>query len=391
MISLRQYLLTLDDPRGLTRTLDGIEACRDAAGRPCCTVGNSAAVFRVHYEGRLRSLRCYMRPTRHAAEIYGSGFRPKELFIYTSPSEGVWVDVVLGDWIEGVTLREAIVAAADARDTARLECLAKAFDRFAAVLVADDRAHGDLKPENLIVDAAGGLHPIDFDAAFLPAFAGEPSPELGTAAYQHPARTAADFDAWIDDYPAALISAALHALALDPSLYDRYRHVDGLLFTPQHIPTDPALQEALALFERQGRAAEYRMARLLLSPNLRLPALPKLLDFLANGPAAPVAEPAPELFVENGLWGYRTECAIAIPPLYDCGFEFSEGLAAVRLGRTWHYIDPAGRTVLRCPDYEAVKPFRDGRAQAIRNGLRLEIDRTGRPCACEPAKEPAEE
>ena len=58
----------------------------------------------------------------------------------------------------------------------------------------------DLKPENILLDESGTLRPVDFDAMFLPVFAGEKSPELGTAAYQHPGRTAEDFDASIDDY-----------------------------------------------------------------------------------------------------------------------------------------------------------------------------------------------
>ena len=72
---------------------------------------------------------------------------PQELFIYTSPAGGVWVDVVLSDWIEGVTLHEAVAAAAETGDTARLRRFAAAFDRMAAALTADDWAHGDLKPE----------------------------------------------------------------------------------------------------------------------------------------------------------------------------------------------------------------------------------------------------
>lgn len=90
-----------------------------------------------------------------------------------------------------------------------------------------------------------------------------------------------------------------------------------------------------------------------------------------------VAEAA-ELFVENGLWGYRTPEKVVVPPLYDCGFDFTEGLAAVRLGATWHYIDGAGRTRISCPGCEAVKPFRNGRAPVVRGGRRLEIDREGR-------------
>lgn len=456
VFTLRQYLTTLADTHGLTRTLGEIEVCRDGKGRICYSAGNSAVVFRIRCEGRVRSLRCYMHHPRHLAEIYGEKLLPQELFIYTSPAGGVWVDVVLSDWIEGVTLHEAVAAAAEAGDTARLRRFAAAFDRMAAALTADDWAHGDLKPENIVADNRGRLHLIDFDAMFLPAFAGRHSPELGTAAFQHPARTVRDFDASLDDYPAALISTALHALALDPTLYARYSEADGLLFTPQKIGTDAALCEVLALFERRGLAAQYRIARLLRSPSLRLPGLPQLLalaaettetdeitgpeetknavntattgttgsgetagstgpkramgaeetaggnsgsaggptDGSADSPAddsadgttgAPTEDPtdgavaeAAELFVENGLWGYRTPEQVVVPPLYDCGFDFTEGLAAVRLGATWHYIDGAGRTRISCPGCEAVKPFRNGRAPVVRGGKRLEIDREGR-------------
>lgn len=414
MFTLRQYLMTLDDPCGLTRTLGELDVCRDETGRPEFHVGNSAAVFRIRREGRIRTLRCYLRPQRHLREIYGDRLLERELYLYTSPESGVWVDVVLGEWIEGMNLHEAIAEAAVLRDTERLARLAAAFDRLAAGMVADDRAHGDLKPENILVDAAGHLHPIDLDAMYLPQFAGETSPELGTAAYQHPARTPADFNERLDDYPAALISTALHALAVDPTLWDRYGNPDMLLYDPRKIAADAALQETFCLFERAGMAGPYRIAQLLQAPGLQLFGLPELLAEAAReavegqkrqvgglaekkgssgeqagGPAEEkesVGKQAdegsgtevPELFAKSGRWGYRTAQRVVVPPLYDSGFDFSEGLAAVLLGRTWHFIDPGGRVRISCPGCRWVKPFRNGRAQAERDGRQFEIDRSGR-------------
>ena len=387
MRTLRQYLFTLTDPEGLTRRLGEIALCRDAAGRPAYAVGNSAIVFRVRHAGRPHALRCFLRPMRHLREIYGERLFERELYLYTSPTTGEWVDVVLDEWIEGRTLREAVHRAASDGDREQLAALAAAFDRLALAMVTDDRAHGDLKPENLIVDPAGRLHPIDHDATFLPAFAGEPSPELGTAAYQHPARTAADFDASLDDYPAALISTTLHALAEEPGLYARYGTGDGLLFTPSQIPHEASYREVVALFERRGMAVAYRIARLLTAPTLRLFGLEELLREAVRRQRAveraeePDEGPAPELFERGGLWGYRTQTECVIAPLYDNGFEFSEGLAAVQLGGTWHFIDRRGRTRISCPDCEAVKPFRNGRARIIRRGIRSEIDPAGREFA----------
>ena len=363
--------------------------CRDPQGRLLYAAGNSAAVFRIRRGGRLQALRCYMRTMPHLEEIYGERLRRRELFLFTSPDEGVWCDVVLDDWVEGRTLREEIDAALRAEESAGLRSLADRFDRLAARLVADDWAHGDLKPENIVVRPTGELQLIDFDAMFLPAFAGRRSPELGTRAYQHPAREAADFDASLDDYPAALISTALHALALDPSLARRHAS-DGMLFTPSRMRDDGVLEEVLTLFEERGMAIAYRIARLLLSPTLKLFGLAGLLARAveaadaANGPAGEKTPPdggqTPELFAENGLWGYRCGERVVVAPLYDCGFDFSEGLAAVRLGRTWHYIDPAGVTRLSLPGCEAVKPFRGGRARIFRRDGVHVIDREGHEC-----------
>lgn len=290
---------------------------------------------------------------------------------------------MLDDWIEGETLDRVVRRAAQAGECARLHDLAAAFDRLAAELLADERAHGDLKPENIVVGTDGGLHPIDFDAAYLPAFAGERSPELGTAAYQHPARTAELYDERLDDYPAALISTALHALACDPSLLLRHGDADGLLLTPQAIPEDDAYREITALFRRRGMALPLRIAELLASPTPHLCGAAALFALAAGADSGDMTAPdtdgeeVPELFVEQGRWGYRTPRRIVIPALYDCGFDFTEGLAAVLLGDVWHYIDTAGRTVISCPGCEAVKPFRGGRAQIVRDGRRRQIDRTG--------------
>ena len=530
MISVRQYLFSVGNSRGLTRTLGRIDVCRDADGRMCYRAGNSAVVFKIRRGGACYALRCYTRKTRNLEAVYGPKLLRGELFVYRDDRQGEWTDVVVDRWVEGQTLHERIAAA----DRAEFARLAEAFDRLAAAMTADDCAHGDLKPENIVVRPDGTLRLIDFDASFLPAFAGTESPELGTAAFQHPARTTADFDARLDDFPAALISTALHALACDPTLRERYDTQDTLLIDPHRLPADEALREILALFERQGMALSYRIARLLLSPGYRLPGLPELFaravrtgaaygtahaaaarpqnrsqkapctahgernsrsggdgavsvgevlntsdipfrtetdedtlcaahgernsrsggdgavgvgevlntsdipfrtetdedtlcaahgernsrsggdgavgvgeapDALcdteapserstaplvppdtagteglrcAPSEAAPPAE-APELFVEHGLWGYRDlrTGEATIPPLYDCGFDFTEGLAAVRLGRTWHFIDTDGHTVIRCPGCEAVKPFRDGKARILRGGRISEIDRDG--------------
>ena len=151
----------------------------------------------------------------HLEAIYQEKLLRQELYVWQADGQGEWCDVVVDDWIEGITLYESVRRGAGSGDKAHLSNLARQFDRLALELLESDWAHGDLKPENILLDESGTLRPVDFDAMFLPVFAGEKSPELGTAAYQHPGRTAEDFDASIDDYSIATISTTLHALALE--------------------------------------------------------------------------------------------------------------------------------------------------------------------------------
>ncbi len=357
----------------MLRTLEGFSIIFDKRLMPRFTVGNTAVMLHAERGGRRYTLRCFMRPTPHRREIYGGNFHPEELYI---PAAGEWIDVVVTEWIEGVTLHEATLLAARMQDRAELAALSLKFDRFAAGLLAEEWAHGDLKPENIVLTDSGELRLIDFDAMFLPEFAGEHSPELGTAAFQHPRRTAADFDARLDDYPAAVISTTLAALALDPQSVELYTANEGTLFEPRSIATNPHYHKVLRMFEHIGDTIHYRTAQLLRSTDYRIPDAGRILQ-LADLETAIGEEQVPELFVEGGRWGYRTPQGIVSPPLWDCGFDFSEGLAAVQLGHSWHYIDLQGRVVRSFPECEALKPFRNGTAEVIRCGIRRRLTRKG--------------
>lgn len=369
--TVTQYLESVLNSRGLTRTLGEIDVCRAADGSPLFHTGNSSVVFRIRLDGRDRLLKCYTRPHPHLEAIYGERFRPAELFLYTSPAEGVWADVVVDEWIEGESLTHALDRAAAEADKALLARLAAAFDTLAAQLLPAAWAHGDLKPDNLIWDGRQ-LRPIDFDAMFLPEFRGRRSPELGTRAFQHPSRTEADFDAALDDYPAALIATVLHAAAHDPSLLVRYP-AEGLVLEPQAVVEgrSEAYREILDGLARRGDAIGYRTAQLLRSPVLRLPQAASLFAWRLRR-----SEPAdipPELAVCDGRWGFRADGRFVLPPVWDNGFDFSEGLAAVALAGRWHFIDTAGRVVLNCPPCNAVKPFRDGTAELQCGPRRVKI------------------
>ncbi|MDO4758465.1 MAG: WG repeat-containing protein [Rikenellaceae bacterium] len=363
MYTLQQYLFSLTDSFCLTRTLGEVELCRDREGRPHYSVGNAAITFRIRHAGREKALRCYFHPRRNLRERYEERLLERELFLYKTPKQGEWVDVVLLDWIAGETLEERIRRAATAGDRTTLERLSQKFDRLALTLLRAEWAHGDLKPENILVGEDDELHLIDRDALFLPAFAGRPSPELGTAAFQHPRRTSEDFNRTIDDFPIVLISTVLAALAIEPDLYRKFDQKEGLLIDAGNTESCPALAAIKCCFAREGAALRYRVAHLL---HNTLPAIPDIEHFftlLNEGINIPTESPLPELYGEAGWWGFRTESGVVIPPIYTDGHDFSEGVAAVKIGSHWHFIDRRGKIVLHCPPCLWVGSFRNGFAR----------------------------
>lgn len=365
MHTLSQYLTTLENPHGLVRRLSGFRLLRDPDGKPLFFLGNSAATFRIEWQGRAYALRCYLRPLRQDAEtLYPGRLFRKELYLFASPEHGEWVDVVLLDWIEGENLAFWLHKAVERRDLSGLKRISEQFDRLAARLSSDEWALGDIKPENILVDRRLELHLIDRDAAFLPTCQGELSPELGTPAWQHPSRTAKLFDRTIDHYALAMLSVQIKALALDPSLLERHPSDEALLFSSEEVVNKepPAsYREVMDLLSRRGAARHYRLGELLGARLLPTEQIERLLSYATPLPAGLPMEEYPEFYMEWGLCGFRNVERVVIPPLYDEAFDFREGHAAVRLGREYHLINLRGESVWHREGITALKSLHKGR------------------------------
>lgn len=335
------------NPCSAWRTLRDVEPlCHN--GRPVYVTGNAAVTFTVRHEGREKMLKCYTRTNPHLATIYGNKFLPRELCVITFTGEKYWVDCLLYDRIEGLSLDEVLVSTSCRDDFAPL---AEAFNLLACELLAGDMAHGDLKPENIIVGHDGQMHLIDFDSAFIQKMAGEKAPEIGTAAYQHPARNTDLFDRHIDDYSVAMLSTALHAATLDVRVADSWRQTHEPPFSPRQIVErkSPLFDEVVETFAQRGLAREYRIARMLYSLSPRLFNLEGILRFSQSTNLTASTEGA-TLEQEGGLWGCRGDEGWIVPPLYDNGFEPSCGGIIVMLGGYTHLLSLRSGRVVRSFD-----------------------------------------
>ncbi len=363
----------------MCRVLDDLKFWRKRDGNILYYSGNSVVVFKVFYHGKWYSMWCYARGSQRLKQIYGDSYYVEELFVEGGVQSGMWADVVLLEWVDGVPLGEAVREAALSGDKERLTIISHGFDVLAINLLKSDWAHGDLSGDNVIVARDGELHLIDFDAKYIPEFEGEQSIELGTAAFQSTYRTVKHYNASIDDYSIALISTALAALALNPTLYERYGSGEGILLNSQQIAQGEGqriLDVVVDRFCAEALAARYRIAKMLESDDVRCRGLLDALEFIYA--QSDLQERPLEVDIFEGYCGYiDRDGNVIIPYIFSEAFEFSDSLAAVELDGEWFYIDRKGEVKIKCKGCKVVKSFHGSRARVLKGDRWCYIDKNG--------------
>ena len=243
---ISEYLAAIRDADDNLDKLSHLVPVLDKYDEPYRSSGAFAVVFKMKDEqtGKCYALKCFTEEQEGRAEAYRQiaeelefvyspyitsvKYLEKELFV-DSNCEDEEFPVLLMDWIEGETMETYI--AANYTDTHAMSMLCYRFCKMAAWLRSQSFAHGDIKPDNIMVRPDGTLTLVDYDGMFVPAMKGQKSPTVGTKDFSHPLRTIDDFDETIDDFALASIALSLKAISLNPSLLDEYGASDRLLFS----------------------------------------------------------------------------------------------------------------------------------------------------------------
>ena len=243
---ISEYLAAIRDAHDNLDKLSHLVPVLDNYGEPYRSSGAFAVVFKMKDEqtGKCYALKCFTEEQEGRAEAYRKiaeelefvdspyitsvKYLEKEIFV-DSNCEDEEFPVLLMDWIEGETMETYI--AANYTDTHAMAMLCYRFCKMAAWLRSQSFAHGDIKPDNIMVRPDGTLTLVDYDGMFVPAMKGQKSPTIGTKDFSHPLRTIDDFDETIDDFALASIALSLKAISLNPSLLDQYGASDRLLFS----------------------------------------------------------------------------------------------------------------------------------------------------------------
>ena len=214
--------------------LSSLRPVLDSHGDPVMSSGNFAVVFKMREEsdGKLYAVKCFIKDQEGRDESYRKiadelevisssyilplRYLENELFVDSAQCDREEFPVVVMEWVEGETLDAYLNR--NLNDKYELEMLSYRFNRMAAWLLAQPFAHGDLKPDNILVRKDGSLVLVDYDGMFVPSMKGEKAREIGSPDYRHPSRTVAYFDEHIDDFSIAVIALSLKAIELNPEL-----------------------------------------------------------------------------------------------------------------------------------------------------------------------------
>ena len=245
---ISEYVRAIQDASSNLDELAHLVPVQDDHGEPYRSSGAFAVVFKMKDEqtGKCYALKCFTEEQEGRAEAYRQiadelefvdssyitsvKYLDKEIFVDSSCEEDEF-PVLLMDWIDGETMETYI--AENYQDNYAMAMLCYRFCKMAAWLHSQPFAHGDIKPDNIMVRPDGSLTLVDYDGMFVPAMKGQKSPTIGTKDFSHPLRTVDDFDETIDDFALASIALSLKAISLKPSLLDEYGAADRLLFSAE--------------------------------------------------------------------------------------------------------------------------------------------------------------
>ena len=243
---ISEYVRAIQDASNNLDELAHLVPVLDDHGEPYRSSGAFAVVFKMKDEqtGKCYALKCFTEEQEGRAEAYREiadeldmvdspyitsvKYMEKELFVDSQCEEDEF-PVLLMDWVEGETM-EAYIAA-NYQNQSAMSMLCYRFGKMAAWLRSQSFAHGDVKPDNIIIRPDGSLTLVDYDGMFVSSMKGSKSPTIGTKDFSHPLRTVDDFDETIDDFSLASIALSLKAISMNSTLLDTYGASDRLLFS----------------------------------------------------------------------------------------------------------------------------------------------------------------
>ena len=289
---ISEYIEAIKSAEDNFATLTNLLPVLDDKGNPIMSSGNFAVVFKMKEEksGKNYAIKCFIKEQEGREDNYAliseelrkidspyilsASYLDKELFVDTAQSDESEFPILIMDWVEGKTLSaylqeyasgyHKVIDRCSYEDEERLlfelRFLPTNFIRMASWLIKQPFAHGDIKPDNIIIKPDGTFVLVDYDGMFVPSMHGMNKLYTGTPNYRHPSRNFQTLNKDVDNYAISVIALSLCALSLKPELIEQnsdncivseedvinlHKH---WMFRDEVLMNNPHFQELLSLF-----------------------------------------------------------------------------------------------------------------------------------------------
>lgn len=270
--------------------LKNLRPVLDDDGQPVMSSGNFAVVFKMTDGKKNYAVKCFTKAQDGRDSAYKLiseelekvqspyilkvKYLENELFVDTTQSDETEFPVLLMDWVEGQTLSSFLQNIANNYDEDysfwseeeekaalfELKCLPYNFVRTASWLIKQPFAHGDIKPDNIIIKPNGTCVLVDYDGMFVPAMQGMKKQCMGTPNYRYPSVKEQRFDNSLDNYSISIIALSLCSFAIEPTRIgecddfciitekDTSRLHEHYLFNDEALMSDNLFRDLLAVY-----------------------------------------------------------------------------------------------------------------------------------------------
>jgi formylglycine-generating enzyme required for sulfatase activity len=308
--TISEYKTAVRNALKTLRTLKDYEPVLRPDGEPLFYSGGLAAVFKLKHRetGKFLALKCFHKDQENREARYKLiseclidypsnylvhyDYKDNEIFVNSSVAGNRGYPVLAMEWAEGLTMGEFVSQCCHKRDEAALNRLVDEFNWFTFWLLSQPFAHGDLKPDNIMIRPDGKPVLLDYDGMYVPTMKGQDASELGSPVYRHPARTVRDFNKRMDDFSLIILLLELRILSANPQ---SYRGIGESLFLTQEdirLAAMPKLAAVLDLKAENWALHLLRQLEALLQPGAAKPiALPELLLRYLRKTPLPIWEP----------------------------------------------------------------------------------------------------
>lgn len=273
----------------------------DRLGLPRVAAGYFASVYEARRGAQCWAVRCFLQQVSDQQQRYQllsqylSGLSVPALVGFQYLPRGIRIQrtlypIVKMEWVDGEGLHTFI--GKNLNNPRLLLAMASQCRHLMSSLRQHRIAHGDLQHGNILVIRTGEMRLVDYDGMFVPLLAGKQSSELGHPNFQHPKRTAADYNEALDNFAALVIYTSLRALVADPDLWRQFHTGENLVLTkddynaPSRSPALKRMKQSLDMGVRQLAA---QLEHCIFGPMSQVPDFEAVVAALPAPPTVKVA------------------------------------------------------------------------------------------------------